>query len=115
MVISISHFHVYYHFRRILKIFEILLPYENSFHPHNNPYKHEKLLKIRDEYKVSNDLTNWRNQGSYSTWQSRAWETGQPGLSFINEDLFARSIIEKSDGLRLDSKNYLKQLEVIHI
>ena len=32
-------------------------------------------------------------------WQSRAWETGKPGLSYINEDLFARWIIEKSDGL----------------
>ena len=46
-----------------------------------------------------NKLTNWRNQGSFSTWQSRACETGKPGLLYFNEDSFARWIIEKSDGL----------------
>ena len=56
-------------------------------------------MKICSEYKVSNDLTKWRNQGSFSTWQSRAWETGKPGLSYINGNSFARWIIEKSDSL----------------
>ena len=92
-------FHVYYHIGRILKILEIPLPYEDSFNPHNNPYNHEKLMKICGVYKVSSDLTKWRNQRSFSTWQSRAWETGKPGLSYINENSFARWIIEKSDGL----------------
>ena len=32
-------------------------------------------------------------------WQSRAWETGKPGMSYINEDSFSRWIIEKSEGL----------------
>ena len=40
---SIYRFHVYYHIRRILKIMEIPLPYENSFNQYNNPYNHEKL------------------------------------------------------------------------
>ena len=57
-------------------------------------------MKICDEYKVSNDLTDWRNQGSVSKCQSRAWETGKPGLSYINEDSFARWIIRKLDGLQ---------------
>ena len=65
MIRSIYRFHVHYHIKRILKILEIPLPYENSFHPHNNPYNQEKLMKICDEYKVGNDLTNWRNQGSF--------------------------------------------------
>ena len=56
-------------------------------------------MKICDEYKVSNDLTNWRNQGPFSTWQSRVWETGKPDLSYINENSFTRWIIENSDGL----------------
>ena len=56
-------------------------------------------MKICSEYGVSNDLTKWRKQGSCSTWQSRAWETGKPGLSYINENSCARWIIEKSDGL----------------
>ena len=56
-------------------------------------------MKICDEYKVSNDLPIWRNQVSFSTWQSEAWETGKPGVSYINEDSFARWIIKKSDGL----------------
>ena len=30
---------------------------------------------------------------------SRAWETGKPGMSYINENSFSRWIIEKSGGL----------------
>ena len=95
MIRSIYRFHVYYHIRRILKILEIPLPYENSF----NPYNHEKFIGICSEYGVSNDLTQWRNQKYFSTWQSRAWETDKPGMSYINENSFSRWIIEKSDGL----------------
>ena len=96
---SIYHFHVYYHIRRILKILEIPLPYENSFNQYNNPYKHEKFIKICGEYGVSNDLTKWRNQKYFSKRQSRAWETGKPGMSYINENSISKWIIEKSDGL----------------
>ena len=98
---SIYRFHVYYHIRRILKILEIPLPYENSFNQYNNPYNHEKFIGICSEYGVSNDLTKWRNQKYFSTWQSRAWETGKPGMSYINENSFYRWIIEKSDGLTM--------------
>ena len=96
---SLYHFHVYYHIRRILKILEIPLPYENSFNQYNNPYNHEKFIGICSEYIVGNDSTKWRNQKYFSTWQSRAWETGKPGMSYINENSFSRWIIEKSDGL----------------
>ena len=99
MIRSIYRFHVYYHVRRILKILEIPLPYENSFNQYNNPYNHENFIGIYSEYGVSNDLTKWRNQKYFSTWQSRAWETGKPGMSYINENSFSRWIIEKSDGL----------------
>ena len=99
MIRSIYHFHVYYHIRRILKILEIPLPYENSFNQYNNSYNHEKFIGICSEYGVSNNLTKWRNQKYFSTWQSRAWETGKPGMSYINENSFSRWIIEKSDGL----------------
>ena len=99
MIRSIYRFHVYYHIRRILKILEIPLPYENSFNQYNNPYNHEKFIGICSEYGVSNDLTKWRNQKYFSTWQSRAWETGKQGMSYINENSFSRWIIEKSDGL----------------
>ena len=99
MIWSIYRFHVYYHIRRILKILEIPLPYENPFKKSNNPYNHEKYLHICSEYGVSNDLTKWRNQKYFSTWQSRAWETGKPGMSYINENSWSRWIIEKSDGL----------------
>ena len=51
------------------------------------------------EYGVSNDLTKWKNQKYFSTWQSRAWKTGKPGMSYINENSFSRWLIEKSDGL----------------
>ena len=99
MIRSIYRFHVYYHIRRILKILEIPLPYENSFNQYNNSYNHEKFIGICSDYGVSNNLTKWRNQKYFSTWQSRAWETGKPGMSFINENSFSRWIIEKSDGL----------------
>ena len=99
MIRSIYRFHVYYHIRRILKILEIPLPYENSFNQYNNLYNHEKYIHICSEYGVSNDLTKWRNQKYFSTWQSRAWETDKPGMSYINENSFSRWIIEKSDGL----------------
>ena len=99
MIRSIYRFHVYYHIRRILNILEIPLPYENSFNQYSNPYNHEKFIEICSEYGVSNDLTKWRNQKYFSTWQSRAWETGKPGMSYINENSFSRWIIEKSEGL----------------
>ena len=99
MIRSIYRFHVYYHIRRILKELEIPLPYENSFNQYNNSYNHEKFIGICSEYGVSNDLTKWRNQKYFSTWQSRAWETGKPGMSYINENSFSRWIIEKSDGV----------------
>ena len=41
----------------------------------------------------------WRNQRYFTTWQSRAWETGKPGMSYINEYSFSRWIINKSDGI----------------
>ena len=64
---SIYCIHVYYHIRRLLKVLEIPLPYENSFHQYDNPYSHEKFLKICSEYRVSNDLTEWRNQEYFTT------------------------------------------------
>ena len=99
MIRSIYRFHVYYHIRRILKILEIPLPYENSFNQFNNPYNHEKYIHICYEYGVSNDLKKWRNQKYFSIWQSRAWETGKAGMSYLNENSWSRWIIEKSDGL----------------
>ena len=41
----------------------------------------------------------WRNQGYFTTWQSKAWGTGKPDTSYINDDSFSRWIIEKLDGL----------------
>ena len=102
---------------RILNRIEISLPYENSFNKYNNLYNHEKFIKICKEYEVSDknedsdenkvsdenevscDLTKWRNQKYFATWQSRAWETGRPGISYINIYLFSRWIIYKSDGI----------------
>ena len=57
MIRDIYRFHVCYHIRRILKILEIPLPYENSFNQYNNSYNHEMFIKVCGEYGVSNDLT----------------------------------------------------------
>ena len=62
---SIYRFHIYYHIRRILKILEISLPYENSFNQYNNPYNHERFIKHFGEYGASNDLTKWRNKNIF--------------------------------------------------
>ena len=101
MIRSIYRFHVYYHIRRILKRLEIPLPYENTFNQYNNLYRYENFIGICSEYGVSNYLAKWRNQKYFSTWQSRALETGKPGMSYINENSFSRWIIEKSDGLTM--------------
>ena len=101
MIRSIRGFHVYYHIRRILKILEIPLPYENSFNQYSNPYNHEKFIGIFSEYGVGNDLTKWRNQKYFTTWQTRGWETNKPGMLYINENSFSRWIIAKSDGLTM--------------
>ena len=45
---------------------------KNSFNQYNYPYNHEKFIGICNEDGVSNDLTKWRNQEYFSTWQSRA-------------------------------------------
>ena len=50
MMRSVYRFRVYCHIRRILKILEIPLPYENSFNQYNNPYNHEKFIEICSEY-----------------------------------------------------------------
>ena len=117
MIRSIYRFYVYYQIRRTLNRIEIPLPYENSFNKYNNPYNNEKFIEICKEYGVSDenedsdenkvsdekkdscDLTKWRNQRYFSTWQSRAWETGRPGMSYININSFSRWIIEKSYGI----------------
>ena len=44
-------------------------------------------------------MAKWRNQKYFSTWQSRAWETGKSGMSYINKNSFSRWIIEKLEGL----------------
>ena len=35
----------------------------------------------------------------FTTWQSRAWETGKPDTSYINDNSFSRWNIGKLDGL----------------
>ena len=95
----IHRFHVYYHIRRILKILQIPLPFDNTFHKYNNPYSREMFINICSKYGVSNDLMKWRNKGYFTTWQSKAWETGRPDTSYTNDESFSRWIIEKLDGL----------------
>ena len=108
MVRSVYRFHVYYHIRRILKILQIPLAYDNTFHKYSNPYiySREMFMKICSECGVSNELMKWRNQGYFTTWQSKAWETGRPDTSYINDDSFSRWIIEKSDGLTKAQRGY---------
>ena len=55
MIRSVYRFHIYYQIRRILNRLEISLPYENSFNKYNNPYNHEKFIKICKEYGVSDE------------------------------------------------------------
>ena len=94
MIRTVYRFHVYYQIRRILNRLKIPLPYEDTFNKYNNPYSYEKIIEIYKEYGVSDenkdgdenkvsdekkdscDLTKWRNQRYFTTWQSRAWEMG---------------------------------------
>ena len=43
----------------------------------------------------------WRNQKYFSTWKSRALETGKSGMSYINENSFSRWIIQNANGLTM--------------
>ena len=43
-------------------------------------------------------------------WQSRAWKTGKPGMSYINENSFSRWIIDKSDGLTTPGLQKLSEM-----
>ena len=89
----------------MLKILEISLPYENSFNQYNNPFNHEKFIKICCEYGVSDDLTKWRNQKYFSTWQNRDWETGKLGMSYLNEIRSPDGLVRnRMDLLHVDSK-----------
>ena len=74
-------------------------PTSSIFHCYPPPHPPPPLKILIIHYGVSNDLAKWRNQKYFSTWQSRAWETNKPGMSYINENSFSRWIIEKSDGL----------------
>ena len=65
MMKSIYRFHAYYHIRRILKILQIPIRYDNTFHKYNNPYSCEMFMKIGSEYGVGNDLMKWRSQGYF--------------------------------------------------
>ena len=56
-------------------------------------------MKCLRKFVVSYDLMKWRNQGYFTTWQSKAWETGRADTLYMNDDSFSRWIIEKSDGL----------------
>ena len=67
MIMSIYRFHAYYHIRRILKLLENPLIYENSFNQYSNPYKHEKFIKICGEYGISNDLKMEQSKKYFST------------------------------------------------
>ena len=58
-----------------------------------------KEYGVSDDKKDSCELAKWRNQRYFATWQSRAWETGRPGMSYIDINWFSRCIIEKSDGI----------------
>ena len=116
MMRSIYRFHVYYHIRRILKILEIPLPYENSFNQYNNPYNHEKFIGICSKYGVSNNLTKWRNQKYFSMWQSRAFETNKPGMSYINVKTHSQDGLLRNQKVSLHSvsKSYPNQLKIMH-
>ena len=88
--------------QRIHRVFQSV--YNKTIYCRNTTKEKQKknnkrFIGICSEYGVSNDLTKWRNQKYFSTWQSRARETGKSGLSYINENSFSRWIVEKSDGL----------------
>ena len=63
-----------------------------SYKPNGGRYL--QIITAKDLY-----IQNITVKKYFSTWQSRAWETGKPGMSYINENSFSKLIIEKSEGL----------------
>ena len=71
-----------------MKRLQVRLPYEE------NLYSGEKFLKLCNDYGVSNDLTKYRNEGFYRTYQqNRGWPN-----DYINDNSMTHWIIEKSQG-----------------
>ena len=44
----------------------------------------ELVMKMKIVMKMKLVMENKLNQKYFSTWQSRAWETSRPGMSYIN-------------------------------
>ena len=94
MIRSVSHFHVYYHVRRILKNLQVPLPHETSFNAADNPYTESEFFKICEDYRVPNDPMKYRDQKFYWTYQHGI---GWPN-EYIGPDSMTRWIIETSVG-----------------
>ena len=72
-----------------------------SYNPNGGTYL--QIMSAKDLY-IQNIIVAEHNSGHTDSFQVKfpnvfAWETGKPGMSYINENSFSRWIIEKSDGL----------------
>ena len=94
MVRAVYRFHVYYHVRRVLKRLQVPLPHEASFNASDNLYTSSEFLKICEDYGVSNDPVNYRDEKFYWTYQRGV---GWPN-DYLGPDSRTWWIIEKSQG-----------------
>ena len=65
MIRAVSHFHVYYHVRRVLKRLQTPLPHETGFNAADNPYTESEFLKICEDYRVPNDPMRYWDEKFY--------------------------------------------------
>ena len=69
MVRSLYQFHVYYLMRQVLKRLQVLLPYEASFKPSDNPYSNKEFFKLCEDYNVPHDPMRYQDEKFYWTYQ----------------------------------------------
>ena len=69
MIRAVYRFHVCYHVRQVLKRLQVPLPHESSFNAADNPYTSSEILKICEDYGVSNDPVKHRDEKVYWTYQ----------------------------------------------
>ena len=69
MVKLLYRFHVYCHIRRVLKRFQVSLPYMLGLNAANNPCSSKGFFKQCEDYGVPHNPMSYQNEKFYSTYQ----------------------------------------------
>jgi hypothetical protein len=100
MVRAVYRFHVMYQTRKTLNALKVFLPHQEGFDPFLNSFDRDSYHAILRFYDIQNiDESLWRMEKVFSSYQDKrkTWDT--PGLEYIDDDSWARWILQESNGL----------------